>query len=164
MFCPCIENGTIFVLNSAAKYISALFIPICGPLGLASLGQPEYRREGRRVFSHPPTPRSVSKRSYNVPRFILLPPIKTYIFHVMSWSCLMCVLLLCFVFLMEHISCQERCCMPLYIYLVACQIDPPRTDSWITPPLQLKGCSETHTHCIVAAYSSYYMPEASLGL
>ena len=130
---------------------------------LASVNLNTGGKEGGSFPIFPSCP-SVSKRSYNVPRFILLPPIKTNIFHVMSWSCLMCVLLLCFVFLMEHISCQERCCMPLYIYLVACQIDPSRTDSWITPPLQLKGCSETHTHCIVAAYSSYYMPEASPGL
>lgn len=68
---------------------------ICGPLELGSLGQPEYRREGRRVFSlPPPSPhQSVSKRSYNVPRFILLPP-KTNIFHVsdVCQAVVLCVL------------------------------------------------------------------------
>ena len=55
---------------------------------LAWGGQPEYRREGRMdllpsppSLHPPPSLRSVSKRSYNVPRFILLPP-ETNIFHI----------------------------------------------------------------------------------
>ena len=37
----------------------------------------------------------------------------------------MCVQLLCFLSMMDHISCQEWCCKPLYlsVYLVAAQFD-----------------------------------------